>query len=218
MLELGLKETLSQHAPKLTPSIVTVEHPVLESEWLSAKPIEENKPIKVAFLGNCGKGKGFDKFLALAEKFSGEKYQFYAIGKNNIPEKDNLDFSGLTVQPANGHLARSEFVKLLNEVDIVCLPLPTEVSYVSSGSIIDAFAGLKPLIITENQSIVAIKEKYGEYGKIVKNQSELDDFFEHFSQDNFHKNLPAWRSSLTKIRKARSEEVLGKALAEIVGS
>jgi hypothetical protein len=216
VLELGLKDVLSKHAPKLTSSIVTIEHPVLESEWLMPKPINPKQPIKVAFLGNCGKGKGFDKFLKLAKKFTGDKYQFYGIGKNNIAEQDNLDFTGLTVQPANGHLPREDFVNLLNEVDIVCLPLPTNISYVSSGSIIDAFAGLKPLIITENQSVNAIQKKYGEYGKIIKNQDGLDTFFENFSMDEFQKELVTWHCSLEKIRSARSEQSLGQIIRETI--
>ena len=214
VLELGLKNLLSKHATKLAPSIVTIEHPVLESEWLNAKPLTPKQPIKVAFLGNCGKGKGFDKFLRLAEKFSGDKYQFYAIGKNNIPEKDNLSFSGLTVLPANGHMPRERFIELLEEVDMVCLPLPTSTSYVSSGSIIDAFAGLKPLIITENQSILAIQEKYGKYGEIVKNQDEMDSFFEQFTQERFQELYATWQTSLLKIRTARAEEALGKLIIE----
>lgn len=216
VLELGLKELLSQFAPKLASSIVIVEHPVLESEWLEAKRIEAGKPIKVAFLGNCGKGKGFDKFLELAIKFKGEKYQFYAIGKNNIPPEDKLDFSGLSVLPANEHMPRARFIELLNEIDIVCLPLPTSTSYVSSGSIIDAFAGLKPLIITANQSVLAIQEKYGEYGVLVDSIDAMDDFFSNFSHDAFKAKYDAWQRVLVDIRNARSEQALGETIKKLL--
>lgn len=216
VLELGLKDLLSQYAPKLTRSIVTVEHPVLESEWLEAKPFDKSKPITVGFVGHCGVGKGFDTFLALAEKFSGDKYQFYAIGKNNIQPEDNISFDGLTVLPANRYLPRADFIDLLNQVDIVCLPLPAKTSFVSSGSIIDAFAGLKPLIITENQSLIAIQEKYGNYGEIVKDQAALEHFFEKFDDEAFEESYPQWHKTLLKIRNARSEQVLGEIMAKLI--
>tara|TARA_R110001583_G_scaffold7158_6_gene35657 strand:+ start:4194 stop:5360 length:1167 start_codon:yes stop_codon:yes gene_type:complete len=216
VLELGLKEMLSKYAPKLIPSILTIEHPVLESEWLLAKPFNSSEPINVGFVGHCGKGKGFDKFLSLAEKFSGDKYKFFAIGKSNIRPEDNLSLQGLTVLPSDGYLPRKNFIDLLNQIDIICLPLPVNQSFVSSGSIIDAFAGLKPLIITENQSLNAIQDKYGEFGKIVKNQDELDTFFDEFSAKDFIDNMQKWQSTLKNIRKFRSEKELGKVIAQEV--
>jgi len=216
VLELGLKELLSEYAPKLIPSILTIEHPVLESEWLVEKPFNASEPINVGFVGHCGKGKGFDKFLALAERFSSNEYNFFAIGKNNIRPEDNLSLKGLTVLPSDGYLPRKDFIDLLNKVDIICLPLPVNKSFVSSGSIIDAFAGLKPLIITENQSINAIQDKYGEFGKIVENQDELDTFFDEFSAEKFIENMHNWQDTLKNIRKHRSEKELGKIIAQEV--
>jgi hypothetical protein len=212
MLELGLKETLLDLAPKLKSSIITIEHPVLESEWLPPKPLSKNKPIKVAFLGHCGKGKGFDKFVDLSNKYSGETFEFYAIGKDNA----NLDTSSLIKEPSKNHLPRDVFINLLNDMDMICIPIPSSTSYVSSGSIIDAFAALKPLILTENQSNLAIQEKYGEYGVIVKNQNALDNFFSSFSTQQFQTKYGLWQQSLEKIRQARSGQAAGNYLSEII--
>ena len=212
MLELGLKETLLGLAPKLKGSVITIEHPVLESESLSPKPLNINTPIKVAFLGHCGKGKGFDKFVELSNKYSGKIFEFYAIGKNN----SDIDTSTLIIPPCEKHLSRSKFISLLKDMDIICIPIPSSTSYVSSGSIIDGFAALKPLILTENQSNLAIQEKYGEYGLIVKNQNSLDSFFSSFSIQAFQGKYELWQQSLKKIRQARSEQVLGRYLSDII--
>ena len=216
VLELGLKEVLSQYAPKLANSIITVEHPVLKREWLPAKPITPDKPIKIAFVGHCGKGKGFDKYTQLAKKFTGEKYQFYAVGKENTQQANDFDLSGLTIAPSKLHLARDEFTALLAEMDLVCLPLPTPISHVSSGSIIDGFSASKPLILTSNQSNLAIEKKYGEYGIIVSSQDELDAVFNDFTIVKFEEKYTQWQHSLEKIRLARAEKAIGQLYIKLL--
>ena len=206
LLELGLDKELIKLAPKIAPSLVTIEHPVQEREWLPIKALEDDKPINIGFVGNCGVGKGFDRFLRLAKKFAGDKYQFYAIGKNNVKLDNGLTFDGLKVKPADGHLPREQFVKLLAEIDIVCLPLPKIISYVSSGSIIDAFAASKPLIITTNQSVRAIQEKYGEFGLIYSTDNELYDLLEKLTQSQLKQHFTTWHTNIQKIKENRSEK------------
>ncbi|MAG75233.1 MAG: hypothetical protein CL811_00625, partial [Colwelliaceae bacterium] len=204
LLELGLDDVLVKLAPKIAPSIVTIEHPVQEREYMPPKPVETGAPIKIGFLGNCGVGKGFDKFLKIASLFSGKKYQFYAIGKNNVEESKELSFDGLTVKPADGYLPREDFVRLLADIDIVCLPLPKTTSYVSSGSIIDAFAASKPLIISQNQSVRAIEDKYGEYGFTYNQEDELIKFLNEFSVEELAKKAPIWQEHIAEIQRCRS--------------
>lgn len=212
LLELGLDDVLVKLAPKIAPSIVTIEHPVQEREYMPPKPVEPGAPIKIGFLGNCGQGKGFDKFLAIAKQFSGEKYQFYAIGKNNIKETEEVNFDGLAVKPANGYLPREDFVRLLSDIDMVCLPLPKTTSYVSSGSIIDAFAASKPLIITNNQSVKAIEKKYGEYGFTYSKEDELVTFLSEFSVDKLIEKSTVWQQNISNIQQNRSEVGVAKQL------
>ena len=206
LLELGLDNELLKLAPKIAPSLVTIEHPVQEREWLPIKVLDDNKPINIGFVGNCGVGKGFDRFLKLADRFAGDKYQFYAIGKNNVKLENGLTFDGLKVKPADGHLPRELFVKLLAEIDVVCLPLPKTISYVSSGSIIDAFAASKPLIISTNQSVRAIQEKYGEFGIVYSTDNELNDLLENLTQAQLKARFVDWHTNIQKIKENRSEQ------------
>lgn len=216
LLELGLAEVLAEIAPKIQPSMVTIEHPVQEREWLPAKVITENSTINIGFLGNCGVGKGFDQFLKLASEYSGNKYQFYAIGKNNITLTNELSFDGLKVKPADAHLPRDTFIKLLAEIDIVCLPLPKTTSYVSSGSIIDAFAASRPLIISTNQSVRSIQQKYGDYGFVYSNAEELHKFLRNLTLDTFKKSNQDWLKNIEKIKQNRSEKGIAKQLQQAI--
>lgn len=213
VLELGLEEVVLQYIPGLSGSIKTLEHPVLESEWLEEKNVPDMKePIKVGFLGHCGVGKGFDKFVELANQFAGSNFAFYGIGKNNYIFDDETAYRNLIVAPANTHMPREEFISLLKDLDIVCLPLPQKVSTVSSGSIIDAFAALKPLVINSNQSIDAIEAKYGEFGYVADNFEGMVKFFEGFDHSQLAAHRTQWINCLRTIRQARSAESLATEL------
>lgn len=216
LLELGLDEVLENIAPKIKPAIVTIEHPVQEREYLPAKELQEQKTINIGFLGNCGLGKGFDTFLRLASKFFGEKYQFYAIGKNNITLNNELSFDGLKVKPADVHLPRENFINLLSELDIVCLPLPKSTSYVSSGSIIDAFATSRPIIISSNQSVRAIQNKYGDFGFIYSSDEELHEFLTHLTLEEFKSLNELWLKNIENIKRNRSERGIAKQLQQVI--
>lgn len=213
-LELGLEEEIINIAPKMRGSILCLEHPVLESEWAQPSQPSPNGPIKVGFTGHCGRGKGLDTFISLAEQFAGEQFEFHAIGKLNEANAADLDTSILQTEPSRTHVEREEFLSKVRAMDIICLPLPNTTSYVSSGSIIDAFAALKPLVMTKNQSLKAIERKYGEFGFLSDSADELHSFFENFDSEEFNKMYEQWIRNTQKIRAARSEESLGATFTD----
>ena len=217
VLELGLDDVILDIAPAMRGSVEVVEHPVLESEWLPPKNLIAGEPIKIAFLGHCGKGKGFDVYCKIAKQFNSDNLKFYAIGKENTAQASEFDTSGLALPPHKTHLAREKFVELLGAMDLVCLPLPNSVSYVSSGSIIDAFAAAKPLITTSNQSHIAIKEKYGEFGILRSEQSDLFKFFQDLADkpEQILASYENWKRNTIKIRKARGEQEIAKRIKSI---
>ncbi len=207
VLELGLDEVIVDIAPAMKGSVEVIEHPVLQTEWLPPTSPNLEGPIKVAFLGHCGRGKGFDTFCDIAKKFSSSRLEFYAIGKENSSQAADFDTSSLCIAPSKTHLAREKFVELLRQIDLVCLPLPSSVSYVSSGSIIDAFAAAKPLITSTNQSHRAIKEKYGEFGVLASEKTDFYDFFEELANnpERALEYYEKWKETTIKIRESRSE-------------
>lgn len=213
-LELGLEKVIVDIAPKMRGSVRCLEHPVLESEWAEPTLPTPNSPIKVGFTGHCGRGKGLDTFVSLAEQFAGEQFEFHAIGKLNEANAADLDTSVLKTEPSRTHVERDEFLSKLRAMDIICLPLPNTISYVSSGSIIDAFAALKPLVMTKNQSLKAIEEKYGEFGVLSESAEELSSFFENFNSKNFNEMYQQWIKSTERIRAARSEKSLGATFTD----
>lgn len=218
VLELGLDEVIKNIAPAMEGSISVIEHPVIKAEWLRPTELTFDTPLKIAFLGHCGKGKGFDTFCNIASRFGGPNLEFYAIGKENTAQAAEFDTSGLILPPHKTHLARAKFVELLGQMDLICLPLPNSVSYVSSGSIIDAFAAAKPLITTTNQSHLAIQEKYGEFGVLCSDVTSLEAFFTKLkiTPREALADYDKWKSNTIKIRESRGEKKIANRLTEIV--
>jgi hypothetical protein len=212
-LELGIAAAIEAEFPVHRGRVLTLEHPVLDNEWCAPASLPVDRPIRVGFTGHCARDKGFDFFVELADRFAGRDFEFHAIGRENAPE---LDTSRLSRKPAPGGLARPDFVAALHAMDFVCLPLSPDSTYVASGSVIDAFAAAKPLIIVANPMLRAIRDKYGAFGLLGRERAEILHFFEGFDRDRLAGQHAAWVETVTRIREARRPERLGTAYAASV--
>jgi len=215
VLELGLADTLARMFPAHQGRVVTLEHPVVAAEVADPVSPSADRPVRVAFTGHCGLGKGFDLFAALARDFAGPTFEFHAIGRAN-PNASRVDTSALKRCPTEGGVDRPDFVAALQSMDVVCLPLESRSQYVSSGSIIDAFAAGKPLLIIRNNMHTAIQEKYGEFGHIVDTPEDLRAFFVDFDPDDFRRRYAVWANAIQAICQARGADQLGKTYRESI--
>ncbi len=212
-LELGIADAIEEEFPQHRGRVLTLEHPVLDNEWCAPAPLPMDRPIRVGFTGNCAKDKGFGLFVDLANQFAGKGFEFYGIGREAAPD---LDTSALSLKPAPGGLLRPEFVAALHGVDLVCLPLSPATKYVASGSIIDAFAAAKPLVIVANPMLQAIREKYGEFGFLAADRAGIRTFFDAFDRARIAPLHAAWLETVVHIREARRPERLGAAYASLL--
>ena len=215
VLELGLADTIEQYYSVHRGRVVTLEHPVVETE--AAEPILplSNRPLRIGFCGHCGRGKGFDIFVELATEFTGPQFEFHAIGLAN-PNASDLDLSSLVRKPSPVPVPREEFLAALRAVDLVCLPLPHKVSFVASGSIIDAFAAAKPLLLTANQMHQAIRAEYGDFGLLFADTAELRQFFVEANRVRIEENYSSWIKTIIRIREARGRQPLARAYAATI--
>jgi hypothetical protein len=215
-LELSIAESIETEFPDHRGRVLTIEHPVLESEWGTPRPPSPDGPVRVGFTGHCGRGKGFAFFVHLSDRFSGEKLEFHAIGRKN-PNIGDMDLSSLARAPAPEGLTQEEFVEALQSMDLVCLPLRPETRYVASGSIADAFAAAKPLVVTTNPMIRAIARKYGEFGRVVPDRDGVRAFFEAFDRETTLGDYGRWLEGITRIREGRRTSSLAVAYRDMVG-
>jgi len=114
-LELGIKEAIIDASPTISPSVVTLEHPVLRSEWAEDPPFTGVGKVKIAFVGHAREAKGFEVFVQLAGRCSRDDIEFHAIGHSS-PETDHLDTSALRRRPSKTPLLREEYLAALEEI------------------------------------------------------------------------------------------------------
>ena len=215
VLELGLERTIVSEFPVHRKRVVTLEHPVLESEWGSPRPPRRSGPLRVAFVGHCGRGKGFDLFVDIADRFSGTEFEFHAIGRLN-PNIGDRDLSSLARKPVADGLPRAVFLSALREMDLVCLPIAPENRYVASGSIIDAFAAAKPVLMPTNPMTQAISDKYGRFGPPISKRKDVFNFFDNFDASAFDAQYPGWVDAIVRIRQARTAAALARSYRDAI--
>jgi hypothetical protein len=120
-LELGVKEAITAISSSMAPSIVTLEHPILTAEWANNVVMPRAGKIRIGFAGHARRAKGFDLFVELAYRCSRNDIEFHAIGLSS-PETDDLDTGALAHKPSRTPLPRKDYMKALQDVDLVCLP------------------------------------------------------------------------------------------------
>lgn len=216
-LEIGISQTIEEEFAAHRGRIITFEHPVLETEWAAPRLPEPMQPLRVGFTGHCGRGKGFDLFVQLADRFAGRDFEFYAIGRANSNASD-LDLSRLARAPAPNGLDRPTFLEILRKMDLVCLPVAEDARYVASGSIIDAFAAAKPLLMPRNKMLRAIENRHGTFGPLVPARRDIISFFEAFDRTMFQASYEGWSEAILRIRQSRTAPMLAQAYRRACGS
>jgi len=215
-LELGISDAVAEIAPAVAPSLETLEHPVLVSEWCEA-PAEDFVPpvLRIGFLGQASTGKGFDQFVELSRTCRGAPFEFHAIGIT-APDSYTFDLSGLSRKPALTSVPRDDYVAAVAGLDLVCLPLPDIYRYVASGSVIDAVAALKPVVCLRNPSLDAIVARYGPIGYMADSKDDLAAFIQNLTPAGFAARRGEWIGNLRQLREARSPFVQGPHYAAAI--
>jgi len=226
-LELGIKEAIGDASPSISRSVLTLEHPILRSEWAENPPFAdvgaENPPfagvgkVKIGFVGHARQGKGFDVFVDLADHCLRDEVEFHAIGHSSS-ETDHLDTGKLSRKPSKKPLRRDEYLAALQDVDIVCLPLHSRsYDFTGSGTVSDAIAALKPLIVIRNRTIEAVFDHYGPIGWIADGKADLFEMVRTLDATEFGRERPGWIANLRAIREARRPEAVAQSYAGSIG-
>jgi hypothetical protein len=217
-LELGIAESVERLAPALAGSIDTLEHPILESEWVAARPAGAGAgPLRIGFLGHASADKGFVDFAAWARRAAGPERSFHAIGIA-APEVLSLDLSGLATKPSPRSVPRDAYVAGMAACDVVCLGLSPIYDYVASGSVMDAIAALKPLYCVRNNSLTRLEQAYGPFGVLAANPAELGEAICRLTRESLAPHVGAWTESLSRMRAARRPAALAPGYAAAIAA
>jgi hypothetical protein len=216
VLELGIKSAIEELAPHLGRSILTLEHPVLEAEWETAGEASPEPKISIAFLGQARRAKGFPAFLDLARHCMRPELDFRAIGLASADTAE-LDTGPLTRVPSRALLPRKEYLRLLAEVDFVCLPLHARTyDFTASGTVSDAIAALKPLLAIRNRALDEIVERYGPIGYLADTHQDLCRLVQTLDRAALVEQRPIWLRNLMRLRQARRPGSLAQPYRQLL--
>jgi hypothetical protein len=216
-LELGIEAAIAELAPA-NRSVVTLEHPILVQEWSEERPPADDGRLRIAFLGNARRSKGFEVFAGMARISEREDLAFESIGIA-APDTDQLDVSALARKPSRTSMSRQDYLDAVRAIDLVCLPLHSRAyDFTASGTFADAVSALKPLIAFRNRTFDAIVAKYGPIGWLVESEAELFYLVSTLDQHAFAAVRPEWVANLRTIREARRPEALAAGYAQISAS
>lgn len=207
VLEHGIKDSVEDIAPRLKGSVLSLPHTILEEEWGNNEQRVLEEPVNVGFFGHCGRGKGFDIFVELADQFAGERFRFHAVGRAN-PNAADLDLSALIRKPVDGGVERGDYVKYISECDIALLPLQHTYNYVASGSVIDALGHLLPVVSNRTNTYQSIADEYGDFGVQADGVDGIRSFLKSFDVNEITDTYAEWKKNLTAIRQDRRPEAL----------
>jgi hypothetical protein len=99
-------------------------------------------------------------------------------------------------------------------VDLVCLPFPGHVyDFTGSGTISDAIAALKPLIVFRNRTMDAMFVRYGPIGWLADDKDDLFRLVDELNPVEFARGHSKWVGNLRALREARRPEFLAKSYA-----
>ncbi len=214
-LELGVAEAIAAIAPA-NGSVITLEHPILLSEWSEESPPVDGARLKIAFLGNARRSKGFDVFANLARNCDREDLEFQSIGIA-APDTDQVDVSRLSRKPSRVSMNRADYLQAVREIDLVCMPLHSRAyDFTASGTLADAAAALKPLIALRNRTLDAIVARYGPIGWLVDDEAALFQKIQTLDRAAFLAARPQWIANLRRLRDARRPEALAPLYADLV--
>jgi glycosyltransferase involved in cell wall biosynthesis len=212
-LELGVKEAIAEISSTLPPSVQTLEHPILVSEWMPRIEPPRDKRIRIGFVGHSSRTKGFDVFVEMAHLCRRPDLEFLAVGLRATDVED-LDLSPLTLAPSRTPLPRDEYLRALAGIDLVCLPLSSRAyDFIASGSVSDAIAAAKPLLALRNRTLAAIFDRYGPIGHLAGSSAELIEFVQGLRYDEFVARRAQWVENLVRLREARRPEALARDYA-----
>jgi glycosyltransferase involved in cell wall biosynthesis len=221
VLEQPIKDALAGIAPAAAARTDVLPLPINLAEAPSQNTARMEAPIRIGFVGQATRAKGFDVFLALARDLKarhGERVAFHLIGRP-VPGADLGPLAVLADPPTTEHLSRAEFVARLAKMHYVLLPFRGGYYDLSaSGALIDAITWLKPLIATNVPLVRHLFDRFGGIGFACDDESQLRRAVETVLADMDQQRYDAQVAALRDVRDSRRPEILAEAYRGLVAS
>ena len=221
VLENAIRDALARLAPAAAALTDVLPLPVNTAELPGEPTASLAEPLRIGFVGQATRAKGFDVFLALAQALKarhGERLAFHLVGRA-MPGTDLAPLAILEEEPGTEHLARAEFARRLGALHYVLLPFRSGYYDLSaSGALIDAITWLKPVIATDVPLVRQLVEAHGEIGFLAADRAGLEAAVEAALTRMDAQRYAAQVATLRRVRGARMPAALARTYRGIVES
>jgi glycosyltransferase involved in cell wall biosynthesis len=170
VLEQSIKQVVEQFLPNVSRHIHVFPHPISEDEICREPKRTPHVPFRFAFIGRATKEKGFRAFIEAAEEIN-QRYpglaEFHAIGRvaSDLP---HLNLDVLKTKPQHARIHRGAYLELIRSIDFAVIPLGREYELTASGSLLDAVAAARPLLISDSLLARNLSREFGDIGETFR--------------------------------------------------
>jgi hypothetical protein len=178
-------------------------------------------PIRVGFLGQATRAKGFHNFVRYAEEAKrrcGDQIEFHLIGRLSaeLSEFPTGPVKLHTARPQQrgappNQMSRERYVALISEMDYVCLPYDGE--YYRSGAsgvFFDAINFQKPVIASRVPFLEAAFAEFGPLGILCGSDDEMLAAILSLAGRGNMADYGAYQYNMRTCRHEHSPEAVGK--------
>lgn len=208
----NLKDVIS---PELYKHFHVIEHPYIYSypDTLKQK-IHEDGILNLGVVGSFSYAKGGRSFIQLVEEFNDDTNVRFSVTGSVSYGGEELKSLGVSF-PKNdgkGQIPIEEFSERISQLDYILFLYPSD-SYklTASGAIMDAIKWGKPIISIRNDYFENIFRKYGEFGFLVNDFSEMKDKIRSLIKTQMHSDY-----DFDSIRQNSSPESISIQMKRIV--
>jgi len=200
-LESYISDVARHLAPKNDGQIITLPHPILPEHIPKADP-SVTRPLKIGFLGFCSRAKGFHRFVKIANRLAGPMVEFHAIGTAS-PDYDHINIDSLSRKPHKNSLNRANYLQALGDMDYILLPLSRAYDYTASGTLMDAVAAAKPVLLPQDGRPSLLAKFAGAHAPIGPDIADDDAVIRFLQHGAGEAAYAHWQDNLCALCAAR---------------
>jgi hypothetical protein len=179
VLEESIRAALLREVPGLDGAVDVLPHPVAEDARKAAgASIVPGAPLRIGMLGVASPAKGLEVFARLARRMreaAPGAMTFHLVGRV-APGVDPGMLDAIEGPLTADDLPREAYLARLAALHYVCLPgQDGYYAFSASGTLLDAIAARRPLIMLRNRMSSGVIEGFGDIGYPCTDEAEMLD-------------------------------------------
>lgn len=211
----SIRDNLSRLFPRLRDRTVAIDHPYFYENAPDHSPFKDGI-ASFGSLGVASRSKGSDSFIRVAKEIkSGKEGPWNARFIHIGPVDKKIKFEGSCVElPRNdSFLSRADYERFLSAIDYaVFFHKPTLYRLTASGSLLDSFSHLKPVIALKNPFFSYYFDLMGDIGYLCDDYEDMKATILTIMKDQPSERYMKQRENILRGRDKLSVPEVGKKI------